>query len=313
MNRRNRRWVASGGELLGHERELADAARPQPAAPQPVGGQQVVQRPAPICAAIAVASAANASISDSATARCDRLQSSCQRTTNPARCSSRCISSSGVSQTVSASGMRARSAADRGMPSSSVKANRPPPVSAREIALDQRRLVGKREHRLEQQHHLEAAMRQRRDLRDLEATGQLAGTRACDLDGACTGVDAKVAAAELARDEPSRPGDATAEVEHRHPRADAGPLRQRPDLAGAHEALLLDVLARRVGRLAGSPQGPHERLALVLPHGCPILMPSTIVDLVRPPDVRVNRTAAFTVVPFTWLRAEARCALFAAR
>ena len=43
--------------------------------------------------------------------------------------------------------------------------------------------------------------------------------------------------------------------------------RQRPDLAGAHEALLLDVLAGRVGRHPGSPQGLDERRALVLLHG----------------------------------------------
>jgi hypothetical protein len=88
----------------------------------------------PICAAMFAASAANASINESATPRWDRLQSSCQRTTSPARSKPLSISCSGVSQTVSASGIFSRSASVRGRPSSTVKANRPPVLSAREIS-----------------------------------------------------------------------------------------------------------------------------------------------------------------------------------
>jgi len=50
---------------------------------------------------MSVASAANALINESATPRWDRLQSSCERTTSPARSRQVSISCSGVSQTVS--------------------------------------------------------------------------------------------------------------------------------------------------------------------------------------------------------------------
>src|SRR5689334_11858754 len=84
----------------------------------------------PITAAMSAASAVNASISASATSRWDALQSSSQRTASPV-CSRRSsISSRGVSQTVSASGICARSGAVRGRPSSMVKAKRPPVASA---------------------------------------------------------------------------------------------------------------------------------------------------------------------------------------
>jgi hypothetical protein len=79
----------------------------------------------PIREAIAGASAAYASVRDWATARCDRLQSSCRRTAKPARASSACISASGVSQTVSAPGMRARQLG-QGQALTGVNANRPP-------------------------------------------------------------------------------------------------------------------------------------------------------------------------------------------
>ena len=121
--------------------------------------------------------------------------------------------------------------------------------------LHQRLLVGKGEHRLEQKHDVERAGRERRDLRDLEAAGKAAGARAGDADRARARVDSDVAAAELPREEPARPGDAAAQVEHGDAGRDARPLRERPDLPRAHEALLLDVLAGVVGRLPGSPQG----------------------------------------------------------
>jgi hypothetical protein len=84
----------------------------------------------PTCSAMSAASAANASINESATARWERLQSSCQRTTSPTRSRQLSMSCSGVSQTVSASGILARSASVRGRPSSMVKMKRPPAVSA---------------------------------------------------------------------------------------------------------------------------------------------------------------------------------------
>ena len=59
---------------------------------------------------MSAASAANASASACAVARCARLWSSSHVTASPARSRVATISSSGVSQTVSASGIAARSA-----------------------------------------------------------------------------------------------------------------------------------------------------------------------------------------------------------
>ena len=88
----------------------------------------------PICAAMPSASAANASVSACACRRCARLWSSRHVRTSPARSRDAAISSSGVSQTVSASGIASRSSAVSGCPSSSVKANRPPGRSAAAIS-----------------------------------------------------------------------------------------------------------------------------------------------------------------------------------
>jgi len=90
--------------------------------------------------------------------------------------------------------------------------------------------------------------------------------RAGDADRSLARVDSDVAAAELPRDEPTRSGDSAAEVEHGNSGRDARALRERPNLPGTHEALLLDPLARVVGRLPGPPQGMVERASLVLRH-----------------------------------------------
>ena len=215
---------------------------------------------------MSVASAVNAAINDSATAPCDRLQSSCQRTTRPASKSVVCISSSGVSQTVSALGMRARSDPVRGAALLQREGEATAGGSARETSSTRVCLSAKGEHRLEQKHDVERAGRERRDLRDLEAAGKVAGARAGDADRARARVDSDVAAAELPRDEPTRSGDSAAQVEHGDAGRDARARRECPDLPGTHEALLLDVLARVVGRLPGLPQGMVERASLVLLH-----------------------------------------------
>ena len=170
-----------------------------------------------------------------------------------------------------------------------MKANRPPVVSARDISSKQRLLVGKGEHGLEQEHHVERAGRDRRDPRDLEATGKVAGALTCDVDGAGAGVHPQIGATQLPSDEPSGPGNAAAEVEHGDPGCDAGLHRQRPDLCGAHEALLLDELARGVRRHAGSLQGLNERSALVLFHGRSTRTQLTIFGLTLSPDRAMNR------------------------
>ena len=183
--------------------------------------------------------------------------------------------------------MRARSGPVSGRPSSSVNANRPPAASAPEIPSSSGRLSANASIVSSRSTTSNVPRRERRHPRDLEAAGQAARACACDVDGARAVVDSQVAAAQLPRDEPPRPGHSAAEVEHGHPAGDAGPLRQRADLPGAHEALLLDVLARGVGRLPGSLQGLDERNALVLPH-----------DRSPRPAVRKNRFTPSTVPSF---------------
>ena len=132
----------------------------------------------------------------------------------------------------------------------------------------QRLLVGKGKHGLEQQHYVEGAGRDRRDPRDLEATGKVAGPLTRDVDGAGAEIHPEIDATQLPRDEPPGSGDAAAEVEHGDAGCDAGPFRQSKNLPGRHEALLLDELAGGVRRHARSLQCLDERSALVLLHGC---------------------------------------------
>ncbi len=263
--------LAPGLDLLRNERDLADPARSQPLAPEPVGGQQLLQRPA-------VRSAR----------RCPRHRRQTRRSANPPwRGGTDCsrpasgrparpapgqlsISSSGVSHTVSASGMprslgvgerqalfdgEGEPSAGRQRPAISPEAARPCPRKASIVSSRSTTSNGP------------GGMRG--DPRDLEATGKVARALPGDVDGAGAVVHPQIGAAQLPGDEPSRPGDSAAEVEHRDPGCDAGPARQGPNLAGAHEALLLDELAGGIRRHAGSLEGPDERRALVLPHGCP--------------------------------------------
>ena len=131
----------------------------------------------------------------------------------------------------------------------------------------QRRLVGKREHGLEQEHHVERARRDRGDPRDLEATGKVARPLTRDVEGARAEIHPQIGATQLLSDESSGSGNSAAQVEHGDPGRNAGLTRQGPNLCRAHEALLLDELAGSVRRHAGSPEGRHERRALVLLHG----------------------------------------------
>ena len=79
-------------------------------------------------------------------------------------------------------------------------------------------------------------------------------------------IDPQVATPQLPRDQPPRPTDPAAQVEHGGAVGDAGLPGQRPDLAGAHEALLVDVLARGVRRLLRSPEGLEVGRGRVLAH-----------------------------------------------
>ncbi|HEX5608937.1 MAG TPA: lysylphosphatidylglycerol synthase transmembrane domain-containing protein [Solirubrobacterales bacterium] len=143
------------------------------------------------------------------------------------------------------------------------------PAAGRERAgdlLQQRLLLGKRQDRLEQDHHVERATGDRRDPAYLEATGEVAGKPASDLDGVGAVVDAEVVAAELAGDEAPGAADAAAQVQHRDARGDARLTRQGPNFTGAHEALLFDELAGRVRADSRPLEGTHKGGALILLH-----------------------------------------------
>ena len=89
-------------------------------------------------------------------------------------------------------------------------------------------LVGERQQRLEQDHHVELARGDRRDPGHLEAAWEVAGALAGDVDGVGAVVDAEVVAARLLGDEAAGAADAAAEVQHRDAGGDArsvGPAR----------------------------------------------------------------------------------------
>jgi phosphatidylglycerophosphate synthase len=124
--------------------------------------------------------------------------------------------------------------------------------------LEQRPLVAKREHRLEQEHHVEGALGERRDLRDEEAARQVADALTCFGDGLLACVHAEVRAIKLLRQESARPSDPATQVENGDAWTDARPLRQSPNLGGPDEALLFDILG-----------GPERRpLGLFQSLGC---------------------------------------------
>ena len=85
----------------------------------------------------------------------------------------------------------------------------------------------------------------------LEAAGKLPGQ--LPGGGQCAGgvIDTQVVAPRLRRDHPAGAGHPAAQVEHRDAGADPGLVRQPPDLGRPHEALLTDILARRVGGRPG--------------------------------------------------------------
>jgi hypothetical protein len=146
---------------------------------------------------------------------------------------------------------------------------------------EQRLLVRKGEHGLEQEHHVERAGRNRGNSRELEAAGKVAGPLTRDADGARARVHAQIRATQLSGDEPAGPGDSAAQVQHGDPRRDARPPSQGPNLCGAHEALLLDELARGVRGRAGALQGLDEWSA-VLVHGFAARTRLTISGLTFP-------------------------------
>ena len=130
--------------------------------------------------------------------------------------------------------------------------------------LHQGLLVGEGQHRLQQEHHLEAAPGQRRDMSLLEAAGKLASQLAGG--GQCAGglIDTQVAAARLRRDHPAGAGHPAAQVEHRDARADPGPVSQPPDLGCPHEALLAHIFARGIAGRLRLPQRRQQWSSLIV-------------------------------------------------
>ena len=82
--------------------------------------------------------------------------------------------------------------------------------------------------------------------------------------------------------------------------------RQRPDLSGEHEALLLDELAGGVRRHAGSLESLDERSPLVLPHGRSTGVEFSAFGAGSPPAPE-NRIRVSPVVPEVPMNAEERC------
>lgn len=143
------------------------------------------------------------------------------------------------------------------------------PPAGRECAEDlpqQWLLLGKCQDRLEQEHHVERARGDRRDPGHLEATGEVAGKPASDVDGVGAVVDPEVVAAHLPGDEAPGAADAAAQIQHRDARADARLTGQLPNFTGAHEALLFDVLAGGIRADSRPLEGTNEGGALVLLH-----------------------------------------------
>src|SRR5262249_37122723 len=87
---------------------------------------------------------------------------------------------------------------------------------------------------------------------------------------------AEVRAPGRAGEEPSRTAGSAAEVEHERPAGDPGTLRQLPDLAGPHEALLPHVIAGRVGGGAGPLQSRSVEHTIRRGHGR-LVKPITII------------------------------------
>ena len=110
----------------------------------------------------------------------------------------------------------------------------------------------------------------------VESARQIAGEFPSDFQAACGVVDAEVVAAELGRDQPAGTGYPTAHVEHRDPGADPGSAGEFTNLAGEHEALLTDVLPRRVGGLPRPFQSRHEGGTLILLHHEPLIRLSRV-------------------------------------
>ena len=127
----------AGSVFLGNESDLANPARPQPLAPEPVGDQQTPRargvRSARQCPS---ASADNALVNGSAIARCERLKSSRQRTASPAPLQGReHLLGAARATPYRRQASLSRSTSERGRPSSTVKAYCPPVVSAQRYLL----------------------------------------------------------------------------------------------------------------------------------------------------------------------------------
>ena len=257
---------ADARPLSGHQRELADPPRVQPLDPQPVGGEQVGQRPAADLRGdgrglrgVRVRQRLRRRAVRAAVVRLPRDDEP-----GPLQRRGQLVER-GEPDRVGVGHRRPLGRRQR-RPSSSVKAKRPPGPSAAAIARTSASLSSTASIASSSSTTSNAPAGQRRRLRDREAARQVARLLAGDRDGARAEVHAQVAAAQLPREEPPGPGDAAADVQHADAGADAGPRRQGADLARGHEALLPDELARAVRRRADAVQRPVERRAVVLPH-----------------------------------------------
>ncbi len=260
--------VATPGpaRLLGHERELAHPTAGQPVAPQLMGVDQVGHRPRP------------EPVREPSRGRTKRAQERLRR--RQVRSGGLLLPGHGqprsaqqdhqlghLDQPHRVSVWHARSFA-RSERSTLLDREREPAPGLQDPGhlLEQRLLVAEGQQGLEQQHHLEPPVGQRRHAALLEAAGQLCSQLPSDLQGTGGVVHTEVVAAQFRGDHSTRAGHAATDVEDADTGADRGSIRESPDLLRPHEALLPDVLTGRVGSRPGPLQCRHERRAIVLSH-----------------------------------------------
>src|SRR5690606_13871133 len=133
--------------------------------------------------------------------------------------------------------------------------------------------VAEGEHRLPQQHDVEGASWEVRDLTDLVAAAQVPNHATRGLHGRGAGIDTDELAPEPPSDQASGASRATTQVEHGGVGGDPRPHRQRVDISGTHEPVLVNELGRPVRSAPGAPvrarEIPESTINLLVPEGHP--------------------------------------------
>src|SRR5690606_194594 len=135
-------------------------------------------------------------------------------------------------------------------------------------------LVAEGEHRLQQQHDVEGASWKVRDLTDLVAAAQVPNQATRGLHGRGAGIDTDELAPEPPSDQASGASRATTQVEHGGVGRDPRTHRERVDICGRHEPVLVNELGRPVRSAPGAPVRAREipgiAINLLVPEGHPL-------------------------------------------